>query len=200
MSAAPDPRDATPDAVTSVLLANHRRFLSFLEPRVGSREDAEEILQAAFVRSLEKADEIREPENAVAWFYRLLRNAVVDHYRRNAARRRTLAGFAQHLSASESVRDPDTERAICECIRELIPVLKPEYAELISRVDLQEGDVSSAADALGITPGNARVRLHRARTALRDEVERTCRTCATHGCLDCTCSRPGSAAALESPA
>lgn len=199
MPAEPDPRDANPAAITSVLLANHHRFLRFLEPRVGSREDAEEILQAAFVRSLEKAEEIREPENAIAWFYRLLRNAVIDQYRRNDASRRTLIGFAQQLSASDSARDPDTERVICECIRELIPVLKPEYADLISRVDLADGDVTLAADELGITPGNARVRLHRARTALRSAVERTCRTCATHGCVDCTCSRAGSEAALESP-
>lgn len=80
---------------------------------------------------------------------------------------RSVAGFAQHLSVSEAVGDSGTERVICECIRELIPVLKPEYAELISRVDLQEDDVSSAADAMGITPGNARVRLHRARSSLR---------------------------------
>lgn len=187
MSSSLDPREAR--SITSVLLANHLRFLKFLEPRVGSRDDAEEILQAAFVRSLEKAHEIREPENAIAWFYRLLRNAVVDHYRRNASSHRTLEEFANQLSASEGMVDPVTERVICECIQDLVPVLKPEYAELIDRVDLQGGDVSSAAGALGITPGNARVRLHRARAALRDEVERTCRTCATHGCVDCTCSR-----------
>jgi RNA polymerase sigma-70 factor (ECF subfamily) len=31
------------------------------------------------------------------------------------------------------------------------------------------------------------VRLHRARQALKRELERSCGTCATHGCLDCTC-------------
>lgn len=178
-----------PDAVNAILLANHRRFLSFLEARVGNRHDAEEILQGAFVRSLQNADAIRDAENVIAWFYRLLRNAVVDHYRRNSAGQRSLATFAQQLTDSDESADPAMERVICECVKELVSALKPEYEDLITRVDLLGADVTSVADSLGITPGNARVRLHRARTSLRLEVERTCRTCATHGCLDCTCAR-----------
>jgi len=189
MSSDSDSCNENSGSLPSILLANHRRFLRFLEQRVGSREDAEEILQSAFVRSLHKGDEIRESESSVAWFYRLLRNAVIDHYRRNAANQRKIEGFAQQLSDSVQAVDSATENVICECIHELIPVLKPEYAELISRVDLEGSDVSSAAIALGITAGNARVRLHRARAALRLEVERLCRTCATHGCIDCTCSK-----------
>lgn len=189
MSSESDPFGENTGNLPSVLLANHRRFLRFLEQRVASREDAEEILQSAFVRSLDKGDEIRERENSVAWFYRLLRNAVIDHYRRNAATQRKLEGFAQQLSDSVEMTDPATERVICECIHELISALKPEYAQLISRVDLQGSDVSSVADVLGISAGNARVRLHRARAALRLEVERSCRTCASHGCLDCTCTK-----------
>lgn len=179
------------EPVISTLLANHRSFLAFLEKRVGNRLDAEEILQAAFVRSLSKADEIRDSENAIAWFYRLLRNAVVDHYRHNAAGRRLLENFARELSVPETTPDPEMENVICACVNDLISVLKPEYAELITNVDLQGTDVSSVANSLGIEPGNARVRLHRARKALRQEVERTCRTCATHGCLDCTCGKTG---------
>ncbi|MBC7821509.1 MAG: sigma-70 family RNA polymerase sigma factor [Planctomycetaceae bacterium] len=179
------------DAVITTLLSNHRRFLNFLEARVGSRHDAEEILQNAFVRSLQKASEIRDSENAVAWFYRLLRNAVVDYHRSNSANRRSLETFARQLSASDEHADPAVERVICECVGELVSVLNPEDADLITRVDLQGANVTSVADLLSITPGNARVRLHRARTALRHEVERTCRTCATHGCLDCTCNTKG---------
>lgn len=179
------------DAVITKLLSNHRRFLSFLEARAGSRHDAEEILQNAFVRSLQKASEIRDSENAVAWFYRLLRNAIVDHYRSSSASQRSLDAFARQLSESNEHSDPAVERVICECVGELVSVLKPEDADLITRVDLQGANMTSVADLLGITPGNARVRLHRARTALRHEVERTCRTCATHGCLDCTCNTQG---------
>ncbi len=189
MSSEPDPFVENTGSLPAILLANHHRFLRFLERRVGSREDAEEILQSAFVRSLDKGNEIRDLESSVAWFYRLLRNAVIDHYRRSAAMQRKLEGYADQLGDSIEVGDPATEKVICECIHELLPTLKPDYAQLISQVDLQGSDVKSVADALGITAGNARVRLHRARAALRQEVERSCRTCATHGCLDCTCGK-----------
>lgn len=73
------PLDERPaPAVVQVLVENHRQFLAFLERRVGSRAMAEDILQEAFVRSMGKLDTLRSDESAVAWFYRLLRNAIID--------------------------------------------------------------------------------------------------------------------------
>jgi hypothetical protein len=43
---------------------------------------------------------------------------------------------------------------------------------------------------LPITRNNLTVRLHRARQQLRERLEASCRMCATHGCLDCTCDTP----------
>jgi len=43
------------------------------------------------------------------------------------------------------------------------------------------------AKELGITPNNLKVRRHRARQQLRERLEEVCRTCAKHGCLDCSC-------------
>lgn len=170
-------------------MANHRRFLNFVESRVGNREDAEEILQEAFVRTAQKAGDIDEPEHAVAWFYRLLRNAIIDHYRRNAAGERAREAYAQKTSPSETDQDREMERVVCECVTDLVGVLKPEYSTIIRDIDLNGAEIGAVATSLGITAGNARTRLHRARRALRDEVERTCRTCATHGCIDCSCSK-----------
>jgi RNA polymerase sigma-70 factor (ECF subfamily) len=58
---------------------------------------------------------------------------------------------------------------------------------LIRRVDLDEATIADVASEMGITPGNARVKLHRARRALRRQLELSCGSCAEHGCLDCTC-------------
>lgn len=180
---------ASTDEVVAKLIANQRRFLDFIGARVGSREDAEEILQSAFVRGLQKAGEIRDEETAVAWFYRLLRNAITDHYRRTAAGQRALEGHAREVIGNDAGSDADLEQTVCACVNDLVPLLNPEYGDLIRRVDLDGASVTSVAEVLGITPGNARVRLHRARAALREELERSCRTCATHGCLDCDCDR-----------
>jgi RNA polymerase sigma-70 factor (ECF subfamily) len=175
--------------LVQVLVDNHRRFLSFLERRVGSRAVAEELLQAAYVRTLEKGEELREGESAVAWFYRLLRNALIDHYRKQAAEGRAMEREARE--ATEEGLDPELKQTLCACMGQLLPTLKPEYSELLRQVDLEERSVPEVAAEVGITPNNAGVRLHRARQALKRQLERSCGTCATHGCLDCSCQGHG---------
>ena len=181
-----DYRKATGSEVAKVLVENHRRFQAFLQPRVRSIEDAEEILQAAFMRAAEKAESIRDDERVVAWFYRLLRNAIIDYHRRKSTERKAFEKLSQ-LSIEETDVDPDLERVICECIHDLIPTLKPEYANVLQQVDLQGVSIPEAANALGISANNAHVRLHRARAALHERLVQTCGTCTTHGCLDCSC-------------
>ena len=179
-------RAITPE-LARVLVDNHRRFLGFLEKRVGRRELAEEILQDAFVRGLSRADSLRESESAVAWFHRVLRNALSDHFRRQGARGRALEAAKHELSQAP---DEELMREVCGCVVALVDTLKPEYAEAVRQVDLGGASVQDYAAAAGITANNAGVRLHRARGALHKQLARSCGTCAEHGCLDCTC-RPG---------
>jgi len=86
------------------LVDSHRRFLAFLERRVESRAVAEDILQSAFVRGLERGAELRDDENVVAWFYRVLRNAVIDHYRHRDSTQRAIEGWASTVREQFAVR------------------------------------------------------------------------------------------------
>ena len=170
--------------VIDQLVANHREFLAFVERRIGNRALAEEILQDAFVRSLDRGDEIRD--SVVGWFYRVLRNAVIDRQRRQAVADRRLDQFAAEL---ESSSDGGEELAgvVCRCVGQLADTLKPEYAEALRRIEVEGVAVKDYADAAGISASNAGVRIFRARDALRKQVARSCGTCADHGCLDCRC-------------
>jgi RNA polymerase sigma-70 factor (ECF subfamily) len=173
-----------PDVVAT-LVANHRQFLSYLEKRVESREAAEDILQEAFVRGLDSPS-LREADSATAWFYRALRNAVIDHYRRRGSEARALEQFAKEID--DEVR-PDNElmQTVCGCVASLISTLKPEYARAIQRVELDEIAVKDFAAEEEMTPNAAGVRLFRAREALKRRVAQSCGTCSDHGCLDCHC-------------
>jgi RNA polymerase sigma factor (sigma-70 family) len=172
--------------VIDVLVANHRRFSAFLEGRVGRAEDAEDILQDAFLKSVAKGSTLRENESVVAWFYRVLRNTLADHYRHRAAEGR-VARRVMSFSPGAEKPDPAVERTICQCVRELLPTLRGDYAILLRRVDLEDEGIADVASDTGLTPNNIRVRLHRARKALRKQLEVSCGICADHGCLDCTC-------------
>jgi RNA polymerase sigma factor (sigma-70 family) len=174
----------TSDIVAS-LVANHRQFLAFLEKRVESREAAEDILQEAFVRGLDSRS-LPEAESATAWFYRALHNAVIDHYRRRGTEAKALEQVA--AERTEAV-PPDVELmdTVCACIRKMLPALKPEYADAIQRVDLEELPVRDYAEREQMTANAARVRLFRARESLKRRIVQSCGTCADHGCLDCRC-------------
>lgn len=181
----PETLPDTPPVVAR-LVAGHRQFLAFLERRVGDRATAEDLLQEAFVRSLAHAGRLESEESAVAWFYRVLRNAAIDLHRRRGSASRALAGLAAEL---EDAVDPGSEahQAVCGCVRELARTLKPEYASALERVEIDGVAVKDFAAEAGITRGNAAVRVFRAREALRRQVAKACGTCAEHGCLDCTC-------------
>lgn len=176
------------DDAAEVLVRDRRRFLAFLTARLGDDDLAEEVLQAAYLKSLQKGGEIRDGENAAAWFFRVLRNAIVDHHRSRQRKRGLVDRYAKEQRAAV---DPDELReAACQCVAALVPELRPDYADALRRIDLEDASVSQLAAELGISPSNAGVRLHRARRALRKRVQEVCGSCATHGCRDCGCRRP----------
>lgn len=180
-------QDAPAPAVLEALVANHREFLAFLERRVGDRALAEDLLQEAFVRSIDRLGELREDESARAWFYRTLRNAVTDHYRRRAAADRRIEALAAELDPDGAAPE-DLDRVVCACVGRIANTLKPEYALALRRIELEGLPVVEFAREIGISESNAGVRVYRAREALRREVSRSCGTCAEHGCFDCTCA------------
>ena len=174
--------------VARVLVENHREFLLFLQRRVGRRDLAEDILQEAFARGLTKLESLRDGESVVPWFYRMLRNATVDHYRRTQSADRALALFAEEIETSEEPSETMRDE-VCRCVVRLAETLKPDYAEALRRIEVDGISVSAFADEKGISKSNAAVRVFRAREALRQQVAASCGTCAEHGCVSCTCGR-----------
>jgi len=194
----PEPESANPLSPEAIqrLVDSHRQFLSFLEKRVESRAVAEDILQSAFVRGLERGGELRDEESAVAWFYRVLRNAVIDHYRHRGSTERANEGWGKEF-VTQQAPAAELQQEICHCVSALVETLKPEYRDALRIVDIDEGSLNDLAEKSGTTSGNAAVRVHRAREALRKQVRVACGSCAEHGCLDCHCKPMGSSAACH---
>ena len=177
--------DVTESALKK-LLESRAQFLNFLKKRVSSPDVAEELLQDAFLKSVEKSGDIRDAESIVAWFYRVLRNSVIDHYRSSGRNPQELAGILIDLEKYAQAT-PDPENEVCQCIRPLLENLKPEYREALTTIDLGDGSLADLASRAGITEGNAAVRVHRARQSMLKQVQMTCGACAEHHCIDCHC-------------
>lgn len=177
---------AEDQAPISALVENHRAFLRYLERRVGDRALAEDILQEAFAKVVARPEQAPVDEAIVPWFYRTLRNAAVDQFRRRGAAGRAVEAFARELQTSEA---PNAlmEAEICACVARLAATLKPEYAEALEAIEVAGTPVKAFAAKKGLSASNAAVRVFRAREALKKRVTESCGTCAEHGCVDCTC-------------
>jgi len=173
-------------APLDVLVENHRAFLAYLERRVGDRALAEDILQDAFVRMVDAPGQAPGEEEIVPWFYRVLRNATIDRFRRQGTAARALEAFARELE-THTAAEPDLASEICRCITRLAGTLKSEYAEALQAIDVDGMPVKTFAERWGLSASNAGVRVFRAREALRKRLLESCGTCAEHGCRDCTC-------------
>jgi RNA polymerase sigma factor (sigma-70 family) len=184
---APEQRSTADESVRQVLATSHTDLLRFLTRRLGIREEAEEVLSLFYVRSLSRAANVRNPRALRGWLRRVLETTIADHYRKQAALRRTAAKLHE-------VHVPDTweyetiDQAICHCFYQLLPTLKPQYAEVIRRVDLEGESRRRVAASLQITENNLTVRLYRGRAALRRQLLQTCLTCPQHGFLQCDCA------------
>jgi len=172
------------DKIAEELVGSLNEFLAFARGRLGEPELAADAVQESLLKALRSSVQIRDEESVKAWFYRILRRTIIDLYRRRDVRHRALDTLQLEM---DSPPTHEEERVTCACVNRLIPALKPEYAILVRRLDLNGENPEPVAASLGITRNNLTVRLHRARQQLRDRLEETCRVCATHGCLDCTC-------------
>jgi RNA polymerase sigma-70 factor (ECF subfamily) len=79
----------------------------------------------------------------------------------------------------------------CWCVLAQAACLKPEYAEILRRVDIDGLAVTIVAGELGLSSNNAMVRLHRARKALRARMAEHCGTTSARSCSDCGCEERG---------
>jgi RNA polymerase sigma factor (sigma-70 family) len=166
------------------LLNNVHEFTGFARKRLGDPELAADAVQDSLLKAIKAGDQLRDEENAKAWFYRILRRTIIDLYRRRDAHDRTVTEFEHEVN---SPADNEEERVVCACMEALLPMMTPQYSALIRQLDLAEEAPDTVAASLGISRNNLNVRVHRARQQLKRRLEENCRVCAKHGCLDCHC-------------
>lgn len=190
MSPNHEPRNSrktiTPD-VAELLLENRLTFLRYLTRHMGSTDMAEEVLQQFSLRAISKASAIKKPESVLQWLYRVLSSTLADYYRAKTARQHGEAQYAhfQPMFSNEFAVEPET---VCMCFYQLLPMLKPEYTEVLQRIDLSGESRAEVAKDLGITLNLVRVRLHRARQALKYALLASCKGCCyEHGFMNCEC-------------
>ncbi|MDQ3622215.1 MAG: RNA polymerase sigma factor [Verrucomicrobiota bacterium] len=182
----PAPEPELQDALATTLLANLAAFQAFARRRLGDDQLAADAVQESLLRALKSERSLTHDKNLLAWFYRILRNVLTDLHRRRAAQAKGFERFADELAIGGQ-HQADVEQTACACFRGLLSTMRPEYAQVLQLSDLDAQPAEVVAKQVGISRNNLKVRLLRARRQLRQRLEQTCRLCAKHGCLDCTC-------------
>jgi len=188
----PDTDDRSSRSAERALLDGRGAFMGFLVKRLGNRADAEDVLQEFCIRVLTRKDQLRDAERMDGWLCAILRSTLNDHYRKGARHKRLAGAVAQE--PEEWIADAPTQMAhLCTCHNGLIKELRPAEAELIRRIDFGEEDREAVALDLGLTRNALGVRLHRARTALREVLVNHCGACCQKDRDDCFCPPEGCA-------
>lgn len=144
----------------------------FIAHRVADPQDAEDVLQEVLLRIHRHRDELADADRVTAWVHRVARNAVIDHYRRRAARPEQPSGGAEDLveRADEPLDEPDgeaTRRELAACLRPLIDRLPDGQRETLVLTELEGVTHAEAARRLGISLAGAKSRVQRGREQLK---------------------------------
>lgn len=154
-------RGQTSDDFTEFFRVHYDRIRAVAERRLDCAEDADDVAASAFRLAWERhrsGGSLDAP-----WIYIVVRNLVGDEYRRRNRQRALQARAAEVLACSSSDEEtdlPDVLSGIAERHRD---VLWLTYGEQMTAQEI--------ADLRGVSLSTTRVRLHRARCALRNAVE-----------------------------
>lgn len=145
----------------------------YVRRRCGSDDLAEDLTSRAFVRATVACSRDAVVEPSIPWLITIARNALIDHWRREAVHER-IRGVAEPFDHA-GIRGPDPWNAVLDATRAeaLLAELKPEHRAALTLRYLDDLPVIEVADALGRSLHATESLLVRARAALRRHYENT---------------------------
>ncbi|RME66386.1 MAG: sigma-70 family RNA polymerase sigma factor [Alphaproteobacteria bacterium] len=159
------------------------RLLAVARRMLGREDDAQEAVQASFVKAARAIGGFDGQAALGTWLYRIAINECLMVLRARARAREVAVEDLQPLfdrwdcrqeplwQFNESVEEMLERRGVAERIMDAIHSLPETARNVILLRDIEELSTEDAAKALGITPGALKVRLHRARAALKKLLE-----------------------------
>lgn len=159
------------------------RIRRYLERLVGAT-DAEDLQQEVFEKAQRAIGTFRGDSRALTWLYRVATNVAIDRLRSAGRRAGLVPDDADgDLLGGRRAAEPTDERSLDgevdrkrmrECIMRVVDGLPPSQRAVILLGELRGLSDRELADALGISLGAAKIRLHRARRALKAALESAC--------------------------
>jgi RNA polymerase sigma-70 factor (ECF subfamily) len=154
----------------------YSRVRAYAASMLHDSTSADDVVQETFMRAQAHLEGVRDPDRIVAWLFRIAHNVCMDYLRARQSSRidpdaepETACGCA-----AGSVQRDLERREMSACVRDKIDHLSATDRAVVLLYDITGLSHQEVAEVLGIDPGTAKVRLHRARTKLRALLEDAC--------------------------
>lgn len=174
----------SPAAFDQFVETYHAKIFRYSFTMCGQREDAEEVAQETLMKVFESLDQLREPERLKPWVFRIAKNACLMKRRKSIfAPQRELSlddlkpsrdGTAERLEIADWSALPETitlDSELKDVLRKAVERLPDMYKAVFLLRDVEELSTESCAEVLGVSSDVVKTRLHRARLALRKELD-----------------------------
>jgi RNA polymerase sigma-70 factor, ECF subfamily len=166
------------DAFGELVLRYQDRLYNTLVRVLGSRDDASEVLQDAFVQAYTKLASFRGTSQFYTWMYRVALNLACSHRRRNTRRRdEQSVEQIRELSGAEPV-DPNLQpeqTAVrmeqAELVQAALLTVSDEHRQILVLREMEDCSYETIAEILDLPVGTVRSRLFRARLQLKEVLE-----------------------------
>ncbi len=149
----------------------HRYLMRFV-----GQKDAEDLAQEVFIKAGQSLDSFRNEAQVSTWLYRIATNAAIDRMRQPNFRRETVFSQQETELSNDamSLENEALRQATNECIRGVIDSLPENYRVPLILSELQGLPNQQIAEVLGLSQDVVKVRLHRGKARLKQELQKRC--------------------------
>lgn len=153
-------RTITAEEFDQLYRATAPQLFAYLRRR--GTTDPEDVVAEVFATAWRRRKDLPKPTLRRAWLYGTARNLLLAETRRHRAERDAVEQLAGQPAAVPLQATSPAHEVVCAALARLSPTDR----EVIQLIEWERLTPAELAVALGVRPGTARVRLHRARQAL----------------------------------
>jgi RNA polymerase sigma-70 factor (ECF subfamily) len=147
------------------------RIFAFSFRRTHSFEDAGDVFSETYLVAWRKIDEVPDGEESILWLYATCRRVLANHYRKDRRRFQLLSEMGAEVDKG-FLAEQGSPVSTAQSARELLWRLPERDREILMLAAWEGLDSNEIGHVLGCSAVAARVRLHRARILLSDEMRR----------------------------
>jgi RNA polymerase sigma-70 factor (ECF subfamily) len=168
---AQDRSDGMASDVRQEMVALLPRLRRFAFARTGSREAADELVQAACERALSRLDQFTPGTRLDSWMFRIIETMWIDWKRYAGRRPEADAKVIELMPFDARIHEQVEAKANLAIVRAEVAKLPEEQRVVLALVAIDGQSYQQAAETLGVPIGTIMSRLSRARRRLVDALE-----------------------------